>query len=36
MIAYPPSHNTLQKRPTLWEFLCLYTLRRQLIQHAGL
>ncbi len=35
MIAHPPSRNTLQKRPTLWAFPGLDTLRRQLIQRAG-
>jgi hypothetical protein len=35
MIAYPPARSTLEKRPSLWAFLGLDTLRRQLIQRAG-
>jgi hypothetical protein len=35
MIADPPSRLTLEKRPALWDFLRLGTLRRQFIQRAG-
>ena len=35
MIAHPPSRPTLEKRPALWDFLRLDTLRRQMIQRAG-
>ncbi len=35
MIARPPARGTLEKRPSLWAFLGLDTLRRQLIQRAG-
>ncbi|MGH8524812.1 MAG: IS1380 family transposase [Gammaproteobacteria bacterium] len=35
MIAHPPSRTTLEKRPPLWEFTRLDTLRRRLIQRAG-
>lgn len=35
MIADPPSRATLEKRPALWDFLRLGTLRRQFIQRAG-
>jgi hypothetical protein len=35
MIANPPSRLTLEKRPALWDFLRLGTLRRQFIQRAG-
>ena len=35
MIAHPPSRPTLEKRPALWDFLRLDTLRRQIIQRAG-
>ncbi|MGH8507504.1 MAG: IS1380 family transposase [Gammaproteobacteria bacterium] len=35
MIAYPPSRRTLEKRPALWDFARLDTLRRRLIQRAG-
>ena len=35
MIAHPPSRLTLEKRPALWDFLRLSTLRRQFIQRAG-
>ena len=35
MIAHPPSRTTLEKRPALWDFAHLDTLRRRLIQRAG-
>lgn len=35
MIADPQSRLTLEKRPALWDFLRLGTLRRQFIQRAG-
>ncbi len=35
MIAHPPSRATLEKRPALWDFTRLHTLRRRLIQRAG-
>lgn len=35
MIAHPPARPTLEKRPALWEFTRLDTLRRRLIQRAG-
>ena len=35
MIAHPPSRTTLEKRPALWAFVRLDTLRRRLIQRAG-
>jgi hypothetical protein len=35
MIAHPPSRTTLEKRPALWDFARLDTLRRHLIQRAG-
>jgi hypothetical protein len=35
MIAHPPSRTTLEKRPALWDFARLDTLRRRLIQRAG-
>lgn len=35
MIAHPPSRATLEKRPALWDFTQLDTLRRRLIQRAG-
>jgi hypothetical protein len=35
MIAHPPSRTTLEKRPALWNFARLDTLRRRLIQRAG-
>ncbi len=35
MIAHPPSRPTLEKRPALWNFVRLDTLRRQIIQRAG-
>ena len=35
MIAYPPSRTTLEKRPALWDFARLDTLRCRLIQRAG-
>jgi hypothetical protein len=35
MIADPPSRPTLEKRPALWDFLRLGTLRHQFIQRAG-
>ena len=35
MMAHPPARTTLEKRPTLWEFTRLGTLRRRLIQRAG-
>ena len=35
MIVHPPSRTTLEKRPALWNFARLDTLRRRLIQRAG-
>lgn len=35
MIAHPRSRSTRQKRPALWDFEKLDTLRRRLIQRAG-
>jgi hypothetical protein len=35
MIAHPPSRTTLEKRPALWDFARLGTLRCRLIQRAG-
>jgi len=35
MIAHPPSRMTLEKRPALWDFARLDTLRCRLIQRAG-
>ncbi|MGH8469238.1 MAG: transposase [Gammaproteobacteria bacterium] len=35
MIVHPPSRITLEKRPALWDFARLDTLRRRLIQRAG-
>jgi hypothetical protein len=35
MIAHAPSRRTLEKRPALWDFPRLDTLRRTLIQRAG-
>jgi len=35
MIAHPPARPTLGKRPALWEFLRLDTLRKQFFQRAG-
>ncbi|MGH8490946.1 MAG: transposase [Gammaproteobacteria bacterium] len=35
MIAHPPSRPTLEKRPALWAFVRLDTLRRRIIQRAG-
>ncbi|MDQ3772892.1 MAG: IS1380 family transposase [Pseudomonadota bacterium] len=35
MIAHPPSRTTLEKRPALWDFARLDTLRCRLIQRAG-
>ena len=35
MIAHPPSRMTLEKRPALWDFVRLDTLRCRLIQRAG-
>jgi hypothetical protein len=35
MIADPPSRRTLEKRPALWNFTRLSTLRRRIIQRAG-
>lgn len=34
-IAHPPARETLEKRPALWEFLKLNTLRQTLLQRAG-
>lgn len=35
MVATPPARSTSEKRPALWEFRKLDTLRRHLIQRAG-
>ena len=35
MIADPPSRSTSEKRPALWAFTRLETLRRRIIQRAG-
>jgi len=35
MVAHPPARPTLQKRPALWDFTRLDTLRRGLLQRAG-
>ena len=35
MIADPPARPTLEKRPALWNFLRLDTLRRHFLQRAG-
>ena len=35
VIAHPPSRIMLEKRPALWSFVRLDTLRRRLIQRAG-
>ena len=35
MIAHPPTRIMLEKRPALWDFVRLDTLRRRLIQRAG-
>ena len=35
MITRAPDRSTQQKRPALWEFEPLNTLRRRLIQRAG-
>ncbi len=35
MIAHPPKRNILEKRPALWAFEQLTTLRRRIIQRAG-
>lgn len=35
MIADPPVRSTLQKRPALWDFQRLDTLRRHILQRAG-
>jgi len=35
MIAHPPSRRTMGKRPALWDFPRLDTLRRTLLQRAG-
>jgi len=35
MVANPPAHGTRRKRPTLWDFLSLGTLRQRLLHRAG-
>jgi hypothetical protein len=35
MIADPPARSTLEKRPALWDFNRLDTLRRHILQRAG-
>lgn len=35
MVAHPPQRGTRAKRPPLWAFEQLQTLRRNLIQRAG-
>ena len=35
MISSPPERATQEKRPTLWKFKALGTLRREIIQRAG-
>ena len=35
MIGQPPARTTKEKRPTLWKFKKLDTIRKQIIQRAG-
>jgi hypothetical protein len=35
MIVQPPTRKTLNKRPALWEFMQLNTLRQRIVQRAG-
>jgi hypothetical protein len=35
MVAKPPAHGTRRKRPALWDFLSLGTIRQRLLHRAG-
>jgi hypothetical protein len=35
MVADPPAHGTRRKRPALWDFLSLGTIRQRLLHRAG-
>jgi hypothetical protein len=35
MVGSPPAHSTRRKRPALWDFLSLGTLRQRLLHRAG-
>jgi hypothetical protein len=35
MVADPPARSTRRKRPALWSFLSLGTLRQRLLHRAG-